>query len=230
MTLSRFLRDYLYFSLGGNRKGNKRRYVNLMVTMLLGGLWHGAGWTFVIWGGLHGIYLAINHAWLGIRQRFAFTGGRMSTRCLAWLITFLAVVVGWVFFRSENFDTAVRMLYAMIGGDGIRVPGAWVNVLHWRIEELLRAVGVHFGRAGSHVPDLGGWLLILFSLVVAIAAPNTQTIMAHYWPALHGLNEKPAARWYSFMPRKIWATFTIFLLSAALTHGTAVSEFLYFQF
>jgi len=68
MTLSRFLRDYLYIPLGGNRKGSTRRYFNLMVTMLLGGLWHGAGWTFIIWGGLHGIYLAINHVWHGLRR------------------------------------------------------------------------------------------------------------------------------------------------------------------
>ena len=63
MTLSQFLRDYLYIPLGGNRHGRVRRYVNLMITMLLGGLWHGAGWTFVVWGGLHGVYLCINHAW-----------------------------------------------------------------------------------------------------------------------------------------------------------------------
>ena len=63
MTLSRFLRDYLYIPLGGNRHGRVLRYVNLMITMLLGGLWHGAAWTFVVWGALHGVYLCINHAW-----------------------------------------------------------------------------------------------------------------------------------------------------------------------
>ena len=68
ITLSRFLRDYLYIPLGGSRLGAPRRYANLMITMLLGGLWHGAGWTFVIWGGLHGIFLVINHAWHGLRR------------------------------------------------------------------------------------------------------------------------------------------------------------------
>ena len=63
ITLSRFLRDYLYIPLGGNRLGEQRRYINLMVTMLLGGLWHGAGWNFLVWGGLHGVYLSINHVW-----------------------------------------------------------------------------------------------------------------------------------------------------------------------
>lgn len=75
MTLSRFLRDYLYFPLGGNRKGPVRRYMNLIATMLLGGLWHGAGWTFVLWGGLHGLYLVINHAWHGLRETLGFPSG-----------------------------------------------------------------------------------------------------------------------------------------------------------
>src|SRR5215212_6423172 len=69
MTLSRFLRDYLYFALGGNRRGPLRRHVNLLVTMLLGGFWHGANWNFMLWGGLHGIYLIINHAWLALVRR-----------------------------------------------------------------------------------------------------------------------------------------------------------------
>ena len=68
MTLSRFLRDYLYIPLGGNRKGQVRRYASIMITMLLGGLWHGAAWNFVLWGGLHGLYLMINHAWRRFRD------------------------------------------------------------------------------------------------------------------------------------------------------------------
>src|SRR5690606_39026648 len=70
MSLSRFLRDYLYIPLGGNRKGEVRRFTNLMITMLLGGLWHGAAWTFVLWGGLHGVFLVINHGWIKIKRRF----------------------------------------------------------------------------------------------------------------------------------------------------------------
>jgi D-alanyl-lipoteichoic acid acyltransferase DltB (MBOAT superfamily) len=70
ITLSRFLRDYHYFSLGGNKKGNIRRYTNLFITMLLGGIWHGASWTFIIWGALHGFYLIVNHAWRKIRKDF----------------------------------------------------------------------------------------------------------------------------------------------------------------
>src|SRR5450631_3705009 len=102
MSLSQFLRDYLYVRLGGNRRGAARRYVNLMLTMLLGGLWHGASWTFVVWGGLHGAYLLVNHAWRSAAGRLPRPGallgaaGRFAGRGL----TLLAVIVAWVFFRA----------------------------------------------------------------------------------------------------------------------------------
>jgi D-alanyl-lipoteichoic acid acyltransferase DltB (MBOAT superfamily) len=116
MTLSRFLRDYLYVPLGGNRLGLPRRYVNLMLTMLLGGLWHGAGWTFVIWGGLHGLYLVINHAWQAVRARVGLDAiGSRWTTAAAVLLTFVAVDVAWVFFRAKSLDAALRMLDAMSG-------------------------------------------------------------------------------------------------------------------
>ncbi|MGZ3254503.1 MAG: MBOAT family O-acyltransferase, partial [Burkholderiaceae bacterium] len=125
MTLSRFLRDYLYVPLGGNRKGPARRYVNLMATMLLGGLWHGAGWTFIIWGGLHGFYLMINHAW---REMMSRLGWRMEGRLINLLfgaITFIAVVVAWVFFRADTFTTAYTMLGSMFGAHEL-MPKSWV--------------------------------------------------------------------------------------------------------
>src|SRR3954452_20382460 len=100
ITLSRFLRDYLYIPLGGNRFGESRRYQNLMVTMLLGGLWHGAAWNFVIWGGLHGFYLCINHLWHRWRGERATTSA--AARLASWAATFLAVVIAWVFFRAKT--------------------------------------------------------------------------------------------------------------------------------
>ena len=98
MTLSRFLRDYLYFPLGGNRKGRIRRHANLLIVMALGGLWHGAGMTFLIWGLLHGFYLILNHAWQAVRPADIFVGRLWSG--LSWMATFLAVVVAWVFLGS----------------------------------------------------------------------------------------------------------------------------------
>src|ERR1700693_4366186 len=102
ITLSRFLRDYLYIPLGGNRLGEQRRYLNLLVTMLLGGLWHGAGWNFLAWGGLHGIYLCINHVWHSWRGGDAHAPATgvfaTATKAVSWAVTFFAVVIAWVFF------------------------------------------------------------------------------------------------------------------------------------
>src|SRR3954447_7675824 len=119
ITLSRFLRDYLYVPLGGNRLGNARRYLNLLVTMLLGGLWHGAGWNFLVWGGLHGIYLGINHLW---RRRSgskpdAAASGWIATGA-GWAATFFAVVVAWVFFRARTTAGAWQMLEGLFGAAG----------------------------------------------------------------------------------------------------------------
>ena len=111
MTLSRFLRDYLYIPLGGNRHGAVRQAMNVVATMLLGGLWHGASWTFVAWGGLHGIALAANHVWQG--------WGLRLPRPLAWAVTLLFVMAGWVLFRSADFTTAGDMLLSMVGQHGI---------------------------------------------------------------------------------------------------------------
>jgi alginate O-acetyltransferase complex protein AlgI len=116
MTLSRFLRDYLYIPLGGNRRGPARRYVNLMLTMLLGGLWHGASWTFVIWGGLHGLYLIANHGWQVVKPerllRCLPSGLRRGT---AIALTFAAVGLAWIFFRAADLGAAMRMLEGIIG-------------------------------------------------------------------------------------------------------------------
>jgi alginate O-acetyltransferase complex protein AlgI len=111
ISLSNFLRDYLYIPLGGNRLGTRRRYANLLATMVLGGLWHGAGWTFLAWGTLHGMGLAINHAWRG-------AGLRLPT-AIAWPLTFLFVVIAWVFFRSPDFGSALSMLATMAGLHGL---------------------------------------------------------------------------------------------------------------
>ncbi len=114
MSLSAFLRDYLYIPLGGSQKGPSRRYANLFITMLLGGLWHGAAWTFVVWGGLHGLYLAINHAFRAMVARHAPQwSAHLAYRLSAWAITMLAVIVGWVFFRAESFSAAGRILAGM---------------------------------------------------------------------------------------------------------------------
>lgn len=110
MTLSRFLRDYLYIPLGGNRFGIARQVAALLVTMLLGGLWHGTGWTFVVWGGLHGLALAVQNLWSRAGLRLPTPAG--------WAVTMLFVFVSWVLFRAETFSAAAEILVAMAGGNG----------------------------------------------------------------------------------------------------------------
>lgn len=109
ISLSTWLRDYLYIPLGGNRHGARRTYANLLITMLLGGLWHGARWTFVVWGGLHGLYLALDRAWFAPRR-----GTRKGT-LLGALVTFHLVCLAWIFFRADTFTLAWSYLCGLVG-------------------------------------------------------------------------------------------------------------------
>jgi len=113
ISLSTWLRDYLYIPLGGNRKGNIRTYANLMTTMLLGGLWHGASWTFVVWGGLHGVYLAAER-WLVARLGHHQVWNKLVARILLALLTYFLINITWVFFRAADFATAWRMITTML--------------------------------------------------------------------------------------------------------------------
>ncbi|MCW5575859.1 MAG: MBOAT family protein, partial [Burkholderiales bacterium] len=141
MTLSRFLRDYLYVPLGGNRKSRTRRYINLLVTMLLGGLWHGAGWTFVLWGALHGVYLVINHGWREFRRRLGHNIHQSTPwgRRAGCLLTFIAVVAAWVLFRAPDIESAAAILRAMAGFNGLVLPEAWLVKLGAAGEALAAA-------------------------------------------------------------------------------------------
>jgi len=124
MTLSRFLRDYLYIPLGGNRCGAARQAMNVVLTMLLGGLWHGASWTFVAWGGLHGVALAVNHIWEGWGVRLP--------RVVGWALTMLFVMACWVLFRAADFTTAGDILLSLLGQHGagrIRLDREFVAAL-----------------------------------------------------------------------------------------------------
>lgn len=119
ISLSAFLRDYLYIPLGGNRQGPLRRYLNLFITMLLGGLWHGANWTFMVWGGLHGFYLTVNHAFRHFVKRTGLTAPaalRLPLHAAAVLLTFAATSLAWIVFRAQSLDAAGRVVSGLMGG------------------------------------------------------------------------------------------------------------------
>ncbi len=116
ISLSTWLRDYLYISLGGNRRGRRRTYANLMITMLLGGLWHGASWTFVVWGGLHGLYLAVHKFWEWGRDDRLKAPQRIVGTVVGWGATQALVLLAWLFFRAADFGTASYVLNKMAEG------------------------------------------------------------------------------------------------------------------
>jgi alginate O-acetyltransferase complex protein AlgI len=120
MTLSRWLRDYLYIPLGGSRRGAGHRYFNLMITMLLGGLWHGASWTFVVWGGVHGLFLVINHGWNYLAARAWARGHKLNfPPALGQALTLASVSIAWIFFASASWEIAWRTLSGLCGGNGL---------------------------------------------------------------------------------------------------------------
>ncbi len=228
MTLSRFLRDYLYIPLGGNRKGVARRYLALMMTMVLGGLWHGAGWTFVLWGTLHGLYLVINHGWRALRLRMGQDLKRTTAggRATASVLTFVAVVCGWVVFRAADMDAAILMLKAMAGLNGLVVPDFWLP--KWgALGGWLAAHGVQFGDTRGLVSGgLVNWIWIL--LLVVWFAPNTQQLLAAYRPALALIAEE--YRGPAWRPTRAYALLVAALALLAVFNLHQHSEFLYFQF
>jgi alginate O-acetyltransferase complex protein AlgI len=212
MTLSRFLRDYLYIPLGGNRSGPRRRYMNLALTMLLGGLWHGANWTFVFWGALHGLFLCIHHAWRAWRTRvLGWQDKDLGPAYLAFslVLTQAGVVLAWVFFRAGSFEAATTMLSSMAGLNGFD--------LSWTANESRLVAGCSLAALVFFV-----WL-----------APNTQELMRHYRPALDfsmrttGRNPLDRLAWH---PTALWGILLAAMAIISILSMSRVSEFIYYQF
>ena len=197
ITLSRFLRDYVYIPLGGNRHGPAIRYANLLLTMLIGGFWHGAAWTFVAWGLLHGVYLVINHAWrggrewLGLTRSFGAVGKLSGT-----ILTFLSVVVAWVFFRAEDFSSAAVMLKSMsLFGDLGRLDARWVAIS----------------------------VLLAFVLVL----PNSQEILGELRPVIGKINPKGLPTWLRSATSRIGFTTSAGTFALTATTGAVVAAILF---
>ncbi len=164
ITLSRWLRDYLYISLGGNRCSPARRQLNLIATMVLGGLWHGANWTFAAWGLFHGLLLVLYHS----------TQNRWDRMPLALQrgVTFLLVCVGWVFFRARSFEHAARWFGALVGLEGVRGPTSTIHLLGGAAIISLALVIANFTRNASKssaLPELGSARQVALGLATAMA-------------------------------------------------------------
>ena len=202
ITLSQFLRDYLYIPLGGNRRGEMRRNVNLMITMLLGGLWHGAAWSFMLWGGLHGLYLVVQHQW----RRY----GIAMPRALAQALTIAAVMLAWVPFRAESMHACMIMLRGLAGLNGIALP---VEIVH--AVPILR----HIAKPVAVLPYLGaartmsvvqGVFLLLLAWAIMLIPPD-----------LHSLRRR--GRDVALLAGFAFAVQAVFFAPAAI-------PFIYFQF
>jgi alginate O-acetyltransferase complex protein AlgI len=215
ITLSRFLRDYLYIPLGGNRLGENRRYLNLLVTMLLGGLWHGAAWNFVIWGGLHGIYLSVNHLW--DRWRGGSATNSPAMKLVSWAITFFAVVIAWVFFRAKTAAGAWQMLGSLFGFEG--GSSAYTSPGILRVMDLPILVG-----EGSLL--LIGGCIVALALAIALGLPNVPQLF-RYREYRHAPEQGAFVRW---RPSAAWALFTALAVAISLFGMWQRLEFLYFQF
>lgn len=175
LSLSAWLRDYVYISLGGNRGGTWFTLRNLMLTMLIGGLWHGAAWTFVIWGALHGTFLCLERGVRGLAQRWNVAESG-SLRALGWLVTLLGVCWAWVFFRAPTLQSALALTRAMLGASGKWAPDLVGNVDAMFV--LLAAVGLvaaHWWSRERAPKDLfetiPGWAVAggILSMLIALA-------------------------------------------------------------
>jgi len=200
ITLSRFLRDYIYIPLGGNRKGNFRTYINLLATFILGGIWHGAGWTFVLWGFMHGMALAIHRLWTNL-------GFRMN-KYLAWFITFNFINVAWVFFRAKEFEDAIKVLSGMVGNSGVVLQQKYLDKY-----SFLSDLNIEAGRVTQHI---GGGTDVLFYLSIAFLIILLLKNAMYFYK--------------NFKINLLSICITIILIITVFSHFSNISEFLYFNF
>jgi alginate O-acetyltransferase complex protein AlgI len=226
ISLSRFLRDYLYIPLGGNRLGEGRHLTNLMITMVLGGLWHGAAWSFVVWGALHGAYLILNHMWRHISVKYP----ALRVDWLGGIVTFLAVCVAWVYFRADSLHTAHGVLWAMAGGNGVSIPSSLGE--SWpTLTQLIPMGGIQFA-ATLLFPDRLGFLLIAVCAGVAFLLPNTQQFLGKYGNAIDPYKhiERNEPRWWKWSPNWYWGMGISIAIGVSLLTFQRSARFLYFQF
>jgi D-alanyl-lipoteichoic acid acyltransferase DltB (MBOAT superfamily) len=217
ITLSRWLRDYLYIPLGGNRKGWARTYINLLITFLLAGLWHGASWSFVLWGGLHGIALVLHRIWN--------RSGLKMPGAAGWLITFLFVNASWVIFRAATVTDGLRIFKGMIGLNGLSVNSTFVDL--FRFSDTLQGYFEGLRAGAIYLPAEMHWYLAVFSIIVFVF-PNSCQMGGLLKNSSEGIFKK----YRCFQPTLFWAVLTGTFFSLALYRllKVAPTEFLYFNF
>jgi alginate O-acetyltransferase complex protein AlgI len=209
MTLSRWLRDYLYIPLGGSRRGYVRRYLNLTITMVLGGLWHGAAWTFVVWGLIHGVLLMINHAWNGITLRWKPKGRDLTLpNGVAQFLTLVSVFTAWVCFASANWSVAQFTLLGLFGINGFSTDGNLISFFHQQFTP-------------KYVT------LLLSSIGIALWAPNSQQILEGQMFDLADERKFPTLH---FEPTIVQAAIVATIFAICVSNSGAPKEFVYFQF
>lgn len=203
MTLGTWVRDYLYIPLGGNRQGELRKMFNLLVSMLLIGLWHGAGWTFVIWGGIHGVLLLINHEWRRLNIKLP--------NVISWSMTFFSATIAWVFFRAQDSMSALQIIHTMFNWNAFLLPDCDFVLAH---RELLESYGFYIKdswlMADSHVGDHA--LVLLLLTLLAVCCPNPIRLMERFKSNIQ------------------WLLVAVVLVLVSLLHMNVYTEFLYFQF
>ena len=212
MTLSRWLRDYLYIPMGGNRKGVARSYLNLLITFFLAGLWHGAGWTFVAWGTVHGVGLMIHRGWRQIGLQLPVAAG--------WLLTFLFVNTAWVLFRAPTFERGIEILKAMAGINGITISSQFGTLSHWMNKlPFWQLADNKYVFVGSQ--ETLGYLVVFGG--IAFLLPNSMQLI--------GFTEYNGR--FAFQPNRVYgfvAALLFFFSILTFLGGAGQSEFLYFNF
>lgn len=232
ITLSRFIRDYLYIPLGGNRRGFPRQIFNLLVVMAIAGLWHGAGWTFIIWGTLHGLYLSINHIW----RRLTKKSGQLLENHIVWrtalsiFVTFILVTVAWVFFRADTVTTAIDIFLGMIGINGLSLPVGLYDMLGV-FGPSLKNIGVTFTEIITTSP-ISAFIWIITSLVICWFLPNVQEYMSDFYPTLDSFREEGEKYyWWMKWSPSFWSAAILGVMATSVLLGLAhVSEFIYSTF
>ena len=203
-----------------------------MITMVLGGFWHGAGWTFILWGGLHGFYLIVNHAWRAIFKKRKST--KLSSVC-GWAITFMVVVVSWVPFRAESIFGAKNLLQAMAGLNGISLwPSLGKNIINYDLSfsvNLITFDGMFQNSLYANNFAAIFWIFLL--LLMSIFFPNTQQLMRNHKSAFEtytGEVSRWSHNWIEWEKTTSWALLTSIILTISILSMSGESEFLYFQF